>query len=91
MEVPKRLAHPPLMFTDIHSHHPTEPMIQLTRDRTNLFLYLCELLHTFEQHHSFRSHAFILKSDIALRVATLLKAKDKHLRHGAFASVCRCQ
>lgn len=54
----------------------------MSRERTNLFLYLCDLLSVFTLQHSFRSHFFILSSNIATRVASLLTARDKHLRLG---------
>ena len=59
-----------------------EPRITMSRERTNLFLYLCDLLSVFTLQHSFRSHFFILSSNIATRVASLLTARDKHLRLG---------
>jgi protein phosphatase 4 regulatory subunit 3 len=63
----------------------SEPLLILTRETTNLYLYLCDLLCNFALQHSFRSHFFILSSNIAARVASLLKTRDKHLRHGEFA------
>lgn len=59
-----------------------EPTYVLSREKTNLFLWLCDLLSNFTQQHSFRSHFFVLSSNIAPRVATLLRSKDKHLRLG---------
>jgi protein phosphatase-4 regulatory subunit 3 len=59
-----------------------ETLLRLTREKTNLFLYLCDLLCNFTQQHSFRSHFFILSSNISPRVASLLSARDKHLRLG---------
>jgi protein phosphatase-4 regulatory subunit 3 len=61
----------------------TEPVFFLTRERTNLYLHLCELLCSFVLQHSFRSHFYVLTSNVATRVATLLRARDKHLRLGA--------
>ncbi|KAG6334864.1 hypothetical protein ID866_4224 [Astraeus odoratus] len=61
-----------------------EPALKLSRERTNLFLYLCDLLCTFAQQHAFRSHLYMLSSNISIRVATLLSARDKHLRLSAF-------
>lgn len=57
-----------------------QPVLKLSRERTNLLLYLCDLLCIFAQQHMFRSHFYILSSDISTRVATLLSARDKHLR-----------
>ncbi|KAF9057866.1 component of IIS longevity pathway SMK-1-domain-containing protein [Panaeolus papilionaceus] len=62
----------------------TDPVLVLTREEANRYVYLCELLHNFIMNHSFRSHFHIMSSDILSRVATLFKAKDKHLRHAAF-------
>ncbi|KAL4076285.1 component of IIS longevity pathway SMK-1-domain-containing protein [Scleroderma citrinum] len=62
----------------------TEPVLKLSRERTNLFLYLCDLLCNFAQHHTFRSHLYMLSSSVSTRVATLLSARDKHLRLSAF-------
>ena len=59
-----------------------DPTFTLSREKTNLFLWLCDLLSNFTQQHSFRSHFFVLSSNIAPRVATLLRSKDKHLRLG---------
>ncbi|OCH94520.1 DUF625-domain-containing protein [Obba rivulosa] len=62
----------------------TEPTLTLSRERSNLFLYLCDLLSAFAIQHTFRSHFFILSSGIAPRVAALLRSRDKHLRLAAF-------
>ncbi|KIM46489.1 hypothetical protein M413DRAFT_441578 [Hebeloma cylindrosporum] len=61
-----------------------EPLLPLTREETNRCVYLCDLLYNFLQQHAFRSHFHVMSSDILSRVATLFKAKDKHLRHSAF-------
>lgn len=55
----------------------------MSRERANLFLYLCDLLSTFTLQHSFRSHFYILSSNVAIHVASLLGARDKHLRLGS--------
>lgn len=67
-----------------------DPVLLLSRERTNLFLYLCDLLAMFTLQHSFRSHFFILSSNITPRVASLLKARDKHLRLAAFRYFRAC-
>jgi protein phosphatase-4 regulatory subunit 3 len=54
----------------------------LSREKTNLYLSLCDLLSTFALQHTFRSHFFMLTSSISSHVATLLSSKDKHLRIG---------
>ncbi|KAI9057414.1 DUF625-domain-containing protein [Trametes sanguinea] len=68
----------------------TEPSLALSRERTNLLLYLCDLLSNFALQHSFRSHFFILSSNVAPRVASLLRSKDKHLRLAAFRFFRTC-
>ncbi|THV08201.1 DUF625-domain-containing protein [Dendrothele bispora CBS 962.96] len=62
----------------------SDSVLPLTREQTNRYVYLCDLLYNFTLQHQFRSHFFVLTTNIVLRVATLLKAKDKHLRHAAF-------
>ncbi|KAJ8473828.1 hypothetical protein ONZ45_g16156 [Pleurotus djamor] len=61
-----------------------EPSLPLTREQTNLYVYLCDLFCNFALQHSFRSHFLILSSNVSSRIASLLKARDKHLRHVAF-------
>jgi protein phosphatase 4 regulatory subunit 3 len=61
---------------------PEERTLPLTREETNRYVYLCDLFHNFISQHSFRSHFYMMSSNIMVRVASLLKAKDKHLRHG---------
>ncbi|KAF8969370.1 component of IIS longevity pathway SMK-1-domain-containing protein [Flammula alnicola] len=61
-----------------------EPILPLTREETNRFVYLCDLLHNFIQQHQFRSHFHVMSSNILSSVATLFKGKDKFLRHSAF-------
>jgi len=58
-----------------------EPILPLTREETNRFVYLCDLVHNLLQQHSFRSHFYIMSSNILPSIATLFKSKDKHLRH----------
>ncbi|TBU63354.1 component of IIS longevity pathway SMK-1-domain-containing protein [Dichomitus squalens] len=68
----------------------SDPTFALSREKTNLFLWLCDLLSNFTQQHSFRSHFFVLSSNIAPRVATLLRSKDKHLRLASFRFFRTC-
>ncbi|PPQ70709.1 hypothetical protein CVT26_014633 [Gymnopilus dilepis] len=58
--------------------------LPLTREETNRLVYLCDIAHNCIQQHHFRSHIHFMSSDILARIATLFKAKDKHLRHSAF-------
>ncbi|KAI0340888.1 DUF625-domain-containing protein [Trametopsis cervina] len=62
----------------------TDPVLRFTRERTNLYSHLCELLANFAAQHSFRSHFYLLSSNIASHVGSILSAKDKHLRLAAF-------
>ncbi|KAK7470262.1 Platinum sensitivity protein, variant 2 [Stygiomarasmius scandens] len=62
----------------------SDPVLPLTREQTNRYVYLCDLLYNFTLQHQHRSVFFVMSTNIVLRVATLLKAKDKHLRHAAF-------
>lgn len=61
-----------------------ELTLPLTREETNRYVYLCDLFYNFISQHNFRSHFYLMSSNIIVRVASLLKAKDKHLRHAAF-------
>lgn len=58
----------------------------LGRERTNLYLSLCDLLSGFVVQHSFRSHFFMLTSSVSGHIASLLTSRDKHLRLGALLS-----
>ncbi|KAG1833574.1 component of IIS longevity pathway SMK-1-domain-containing protein [Suillus variegatus] len=62
----------------------TEPVLKLSREKTNLYLYLCDLVCNFAQQHGFRIHFSMLSSHISARMASFLKARDKHLRLAAF-------
>ncbi|KAI1787622.1 component of IIS longevity pathway SMK-1-domain-containing protein [Ganoderma leucocontextum] len=68
----------------------SDPTFSLSREKTNPFMWLCDLLSNFTQQHSFRSYFFVLSSNIAPRVATLLRSKDKHLRLAAFRFFRTC-
>lgn len=62
----------------------SESTLMLSRERTNLYLHLCDLLASFALQHSFRSHFYMLSSSISSHIATLLRAKDKHVRLGEY-------
>ncbi|EJD53799.1 DUF625-domain-containing protein [Auricularia subglabra TFB-10046 SS5] len=64
--------------------------LKFTKDQANLFLYLCDLLSAFILQHSFRSQIFLFTSKLHLRVATLLRAKDKHVRLAAIRFFRAC-
>ncbi|KAJ2929227.1 hypothetical protein H1R20_g7862, partial [Candolleomyces eurysporus] len=61
-----------------------ETILPLYREEANRYTYLADLFHSFVAQHGFRSHLFCITSNILGRIASLLKAKDKHLRHSAF-------
>ncbi|KAJ6560379.1 component of IIS longevity pathway SMK-1-domain-containing protein [Mycena capillaripes] len=62
----------------------TDPVLLLTREETNRFTYLCDLLYNFISGHNFRGYFFVASSQILSRVPTLFKSRDKHLQHAAF-------
>ncbi|KAJ7246580.1 component of IIS longevity pathway SMK-1-domain-containing protein [Mycena haematopus] len=62
----------------------TDPVLLLTREETNRFTYLCDLLYNFISGHNFRGYSFAASHQILSRVPTLFKARDKHLQHAAF-------
>ncbi|KAG8897079.1 Platinum sensitivity protein [Tulasnella sp. 403] len=68
----------------------TAPIFDLSRDQSSLILYLCDNLCNFVYQHSHRSQFFLLSTHISKRIATLLKAREKHLRLAAlrFFRVC---
>ena len=63
-----------------------EATLLMTREETNRYVYLCDLLHNFVLQHLFRSYFYVTSSNILPRVATLLKGRDKHLRHCEFSN-----
>ncbi|KDQ64157.1 hypothetical protein JAAARDRAFT_187524 [Jaapia argillacea MUCL 33604] len=77
-------------FADIPEFKNLTGTLPLTREKSNLLLYLCDLLSGFALQHSFRSHFYILSSNISTRVASLLRARDKHLRLAAFRYFRAC-
>ena len=86
-DIPDHKHHPlgkkPLLLnTSILIIRHLDSDLILAREKTNLYLSLCDLLSIFALQHSFRSHFFALTSNISSHVATLLSSKDKHLRLG---------
>ncbi|KAG7447518.1 DUF625-domain-containing protein [Guyanagaster necrorhizus] len=73
-----------LSSTSLSNLETTEPVLHLTREQANEFVYLCDLLYNFVLQHHFRSHFFLMSTNIMVRVPSLFKARDKHLRHAAF-------
>lgn len=75
-------------ITHTQDENISDDVLTLTREQSNRYVYLCDLLYNFIQQHHFRSNFYVLSSNnILSRVATLLRAKDKHLRHGASSVV----
>ena len=56
-----------------------DPVFLPSRDRANLYLYLCDLICSFIQQHGARSVSFLTSSGIIGRIASFLYARDKHL------------
>ncbi|KAJ7771100.1 component of IIS longevity pathway SMK-1-domain-containing protein [Mycena maculata] len=77
-----------ILFKPIHDlpewKKSTDPVLLLTREETNRFTYLCDLLYNFISGHQFRGYFYVASSQILSRVPTLFKARDKHLQHAAF-------
>ncbi|KAG6868759.1 hypothetical protein C0993_011028 [Termitomyces sp. T159_Od127] len=61
-----------------------ETVLPLAREETNRYVYLSDLMYNFVAQHHFRIHFYIISSNILVRLASLLKARDKHLRHASF-------
>ncbi|KAG6841834.1 hypothetical protein C0991_006241 [Blastosporella zonata] len=61
-----------------------EPLLPLTREETNRYVYLSDLMYNFVTQHHFRIHFYLMSTNVLVRVASLLKARDKHLRHASF-------
>ncbi|KAI0686629.1 hypothetical protein C8Q76DRAFT_803880 [Earliella scabrosa] len=64
----------------------------LSREKTNLFLWLCDLISNFTQEHSFRSHFFHLRLAAFRFFRTCLRLKNgnilKHLiKHDIFTPI----
>ncbi|KAL1743124.1 component of IIS longevity pathway SMK-1-domain-containing protein [Schizophyllum fasciatum] len=71
-------------ITDLPEWKNVDGVLPLTREETNRYVYLCDLLYNFTQHHNFRIMVHIMSQGLMTRVATLFRARDKHLRHSAF-------
>lgn len=57
-------------------------LLDLSLTKIALYTHLCDLLCFFVINHSFRSKFFILSSSVTVKVATLLRARPKHIRLG---------
>ena len=58
--------------------------LELNRAQSDLYLYLCDLLSGFLLQHSYQSHYFVTAKNLAPRIASLLYAREKHLRLGTY-------
>ncbi|KAG8801891.1 Platinum sensitivity protein, partial [Serendipita sp. 399] len=73
------LYKPMLDHVPEHSNVKSYPL-ELTRAQSDLYLYLCDLLSGFLLQHSYQSHFFVTTNNFAPRIASLLCAREKHLR-----------
>ncbi|KAG9019471.1 Platinum sensitivity protein [Tulasnella sp. 427] len=55
----------------------------ISRDQSSLYLFLCDGLASFITQHGHRIQFFILHTNVSRKIATLLKAKEKHVRLAA--------
>jgi protein phosphatase-4 regulatory subunit 3 len=60
------------------------------RARSALFGHLCDLLCYVMANHTFRSQYFVITSEIAISVAALLAAREKHMRLAALRFFRAC-
>ncbi|KIM29443.1 hypothetical protein M408DRAFT_15821 [Serendipita vermifera MAFF 305830] len=72
-----------------HKNVTSFPLV-LSRAHSDLYLYLCDLLCGFMLQHSYQSHFFVLGNNIASRIASLLYAREKHLRLAALRFFRTC-
>lgn len=63
----------------------SEPVYNISREQSSLFLFLCDNLSNFISQHAHRAQYFILSSSVSRKVGTLLKVKEKHVCLGEFA------
>lgn len=52
------------------------------RDQASQFLFLCDLLSNFVLQHGHRCQFYICASNIAIKLASLLSSREKHVRLG---------
>lgn len=65
----------------------TPTVDDLSIAEVDLFLHLVEILgHFFRQHH-FRSKYFIISEQLPVRVVSLLKSPEKHLKLGKYVNI----
>ncbi|PWN18063.1 DUF625-domain-containing protein [Microstroma glucosiphilum] len=60
------------------------------REHSALLAHLCELLCNCVLQHGFRSQYYVITSEIAVHVATLLFAKEKHMKLAAIKLFRAC-
>ncbi|KAG8965922.1 Platinum sensitivity protein [Tulasnella sp. 419] len=77
-------------LTDLPEVKNVSGMVPVTREQSSLFLYLCDLLCNFVVQHSHKAQYFVLASNVSVRIGSLLKAKEKHLRLAALRFFRAC-
>ncbi|KAL1922571.1 uncharacterized protein VTP21DRAFT_10110 [Calcarisporiella thermophila] len=65
-------------------------VLKLSRDQATQAFHLCELLSFMIRQHTFRSKYFILSSNLLLKVALLLRSREKHLKLAALRVLRTC-
>lgn len=60
----------------------TDRTLELSPTESSLLLSLCDLLSFFCANHGHRSQYFILSGTLNTKIGSLLRARDKPLRHG---------
>ncbi|KAG8698285.1 Platinum sensitivity protein [Ceratobasidium sp. 394] len=60
------------------------------RDQASQFLFLCDLLSNFVLQHGHRCQFYICASDIAVKLASLLSSREKHVRLAALRVFRAC-
>lgn len=79
------------ILTSVPEHKTVQAYpLQLTRAQSDLYLYLCDLLSGFLLQHSYQSHFFVTTKNLAPRIASLLYAREKHLRLAALRFFRTC-
>ncbi|KAJ1308579.1 hypothetical protein OPQ81_004278 [Rhizoctonia solani] len=64
--------------------------LNASKDHTAQFLFLCDLLSNFVLQHGHRCQFYICASNIALKLASLLSSREKHVRLAALRVFRAC-
>lgn len=78
-----RLCSPFNTLPDFRVLSKGEKLPSQARHRSALYGHLCDLLCHMIAHHSFRSQYFVLTSEIAKKIGSLLHSREKFLRLSA--------